>query len=291
MTVHIQADTGVVNDLLARFPFTSYNSIVQARVELAQQIRLTMQHPQTYNTPIDQKLPPELGREAAAQYVHPWNLACALLNVCVNGARFGGDNLAPQEDLQVYVGEWRPLMGCTFPSAVVPLQDEKPGQTLAEVPQPMTEAAEPPPTANPVAQQLAQEAEAESPDRDLPDSSIAKERTGQSGRPQKSPFEKKIEARNKIAPPPFWWAHMMVSAPLIFTRSPAAAADDSSTGAGPVQSYMVLLGLLLRTLAGVDPRTTVAELRSFLRDVDKQVAALETSAAANQLRDSLVPKQ
>jgi hypothetical protein len=289
MTVHIQADTGVVNDLLSRFPFTSYNSIVQARVELAQQIRLTMQHPQTYQTPIDQKLPAELGREAAAQYVHPWNLACALLNVCVNGARFGGDNLAPQEDLQVFVGEWRPLQGCTFPSAVVPLQ-ELPKAAMTPPPPPAADAAPSPPAANPVAQQLAQEAEAEAPDGDLPDSSITKERSGQSGRPQKSPFEKKIEARSKIAPPPFWWTHAMVSAPLIFTRSPAGAADDSSTGAGPVQSYMVLVGLLQRALKGVDPHTTVAALRTYLREVDEQVRALETGKAANQLRDALVPK-
>lgn len=303
MTVHLQANTEVVNNLLARFPFTSYNSIVQARVELAQQIRLTMQHPQTYNTPVEQQLPPDQPLQNTAQYVHPWNIACALMNVCLNGARFGGENLAPQEDLQVYVGEWKPLMGCTFPSAVVPLQEKQP-----DAPPPMTQdmaamgaaGAFANEQVNPVAQQLMAEAETEAAALppgtesgvfgDLPDSSITKERSGQSGRPQKSPFEKKIEARSKVAPPPFWWTHMMVSAPLVFNRSPAGAADDSSTGAGPVQSYMVLVGLLRRALAGVDPHTTVAALRSFLGDIDKQVAALETGKAANQLRDTLVPK-
>lgn len=319
MTVHLQADTSVVNDLLSRFPFTSYNSIVQARVELAQQIRLTMQHPQTYQTPPTQHLPPAMGREATAQYVHPWNIACALMNVCVNGARFGGDNLAPQEDLQIYDGQgWRPLMGCTFPSAVVPMQEApKPDPAPAPMPEP--------PQANPVAQQMIAEADAEAttailpsteaqlpltgewvdgnaPVRnavteldgsatDLPDSNIALERTGQSGRPQKSPFEKKIEERSKVAPPPFWWAHVLVSAPKIFTSSPAGAVDDSSTGAGPVQSFMVLNALLLRALKGVAPGTTVAQLRTYLREIDEQVAKLPHGAAANQLRDALVPKQ
>lgn len=306
MTVHLQADTAVVNDLLARFPFTSFNSIVQARVELAQQIRLSMQYPQTYQIPLDQHLPAEQGLEAIAQYVHPWNVACALMNVCLNGTRFGGDNLAPQEDLQVYVGEWKPLMGCTFPSAIVPAQQAP----ITAAPAPAPEVAVPPvmealghtqppapvadtPVHTSAAPQQPQQHEVVShgDSVDLPDSDIKLERSGQTGRPQKSPFEKKIEERSKIADPPFWWKHLLISAPKIFRKSPAGALDDSSSGAGPVQSYMVLVALLRQVLDGVDPRTSVAALRTFLAEIDEQVSKLESAAAANQLRDTLVPKR
>lgn len=327
MSTHLQADTSVVNALLARFPFTSYNSIVQARVLLAQQIRLSMQYPQAYQIPIGQQLPAEQGVEATAQYVHPWNVACALLNVCLNGTRFGGENLAPQEDLMVYVGQWERLAGCTAPTAIVPLQEAPitpPAPSLPPVAPPAQDLgtmADADDADKSVAAQLRREADAEAPPvlpsaqaqqtlpgvepaaadpvvereaavgADLPDSNISLERTGQSGRPQKSPFEKKIEPRNKVAPPPFWWVSLTRSAPLIFHKSPAGALDDSSTGAGPVQSYMVLVALLRQVLAGVDPHTNVASLRTFLAEIDAQVSKLESAPAANQLRDILVPKK
>lgn len=285
----IQSHTGVTEALLARLKFTSYNSIVEARALLAQQIRLTMQYPQTYQTPIEQFLPDGVDVGAAAQYVHPYNLATALINVCLNGPRFGGDAIAPQEDLLLWTGaEWTPLHQCTCASAVVPMAGTPQAE---EVPITSKPAAEPEPAAAapPATTQAPVKRDEYAPvNNDLPSSDISLERTGQSGRPQKSPFEKKVEPRNKVAPAPFWWESLMRSAPKIFTVPPASGLDDSSTGAGPVQSYMILLALLQVVLKGVDARISVASLRTHLREIDEQVSKLDTAEAINQLRKLLV---
>lgn len=309
MSVQIQANVEVATDLLSRFSFSSYNSIVQARIELAQQIRLSMQFTEAYKIPLDQKLPAGQGLETTAQYVHPWNVACALMNVCMNGSRFGGENLTPQEDLQLYANEWVRLGTCWFPTATLaaaepaappaPSPSPQPPSAEAQAPLPMPEpdgqqaAAQAAPAATTItaaADKAAARRQPEHEGGDLPDSNIRLERRGsQTGRPQKSPFEKAIEERKKVAEPPFWWKHMVVSAPRLFTSSPAGALDDSSSGSGPVQSYMVLLSLVQRVLADVDAYTTVAALRNYLHEIDQQVSQLPDAKAANQLRSSLLP--
>jgi hypothetical protein len=121
----------------------------------------------------------------------------------------------------------------------------------------------------------------------LPDPSVLAERTGESGKPQKSPFERKVEPRTKVADAPFWWKSMRYSMPRILTTNPAAALDPSSTGSGPVQSYAVLLAILQDSLRGVDGEVTVAELRQWMREVDTGIAALPSASAINQLVDHL----
>ena len=309
MSVYLSANAAVAEDLLRRLPFTSYSSIVQARTVLGVQLRASMAAPAPYGFSVDAPLPPDQPIEQLAAFVHPWNIAAALINVCVAGQRFGGDALAPQEDLLVYAGEWTPLGQCTCPAVNVPVQEAQPAPVqAAPASQPQ---AQPAPAAEPqqapaqaAAQPVAESAATPDPEPQpdpgaaqvggrapLPDPSITLERKGQSGRPQKSPFEKKIEERKKVAEPPFWWTHLRVSAPKILVKSPAAAVDDSSDGAGPVQSYMVLLALLRAALKSVPSGTTVGELRKYLADVDDQVEKSPQNEGANQLRKMLVPKQ
>jgi hypothetical protein len=121
----------------------------------------------------------------------------------------------------------------------------------------------------------------------LPDPSVLAERTSASGRPQASPFSRKVEKRNKIANNPWWWSFMLHSAPKLLTDSPAQALDTSSTGAGPVQAYAALVGLAQELLRDAAGDLTVAELRTFLREVETGIEALDTSEAINQLRDHL----
>jgi hypothetical protein len=391
MSQYIQADTTVVNNLLSRFEFTSYASLVAARTVLAQAIRLSMQHPQCYTAiPLQQQLPAEFGVDNAAQYVHPWNIAAALMNVCVNGPRFGGEALAPQEDLQIHLDTWRFLQGNTFPTAIVPMA-APPAPEPAPAPAPITPVPAPAPApapvpaaptpaaaayaneetrtatsaldavaaatsappapspgpSGPMAAYIAAEeavlgvgnartiqglnpytglpatdattappvhlqqpgAVIEQPAArqvtgdvmprtrnetlddaagGMPDPDIRAQRTGGTGRPQKSPFEKKVEPRSKIADAPFWWKTIVKTASKILTQSPASALDADSTGAGPVQSYMVAVALLQEALKDVPPHVTVASLRNYLREVDGQVSELEWADAANQIRKELM---
>lgn len=121
----------------------------------------------------------------------------------------------------------------------------------------------------------------------LPDSSVLAQRTGSTGRPQKSPFEGKIAERKSVAPAPYWWEHMRYSAKHVFAVNPAQALDPSSTGAAPVQSYAILTTLLQDVLKPLDPHTTVAEMRTFLREVDTGMRGLESASAVFQLADVL----
>lgn len=289
MTAFIQSNVPVVEQLFQRFKLVDAKDVVAARLALGAQLRESMQHPETYTIPLDQPLPPGIGIDDAAKYVHPWNVACALVNLCTNMPRFGGEPIAPQEDLQLYATQWELLGSYTFPAAVVPKAEPEPepepvpteqsGPSLSEMG--ITELPKElqPPTSG---------GSIEAADVDLPDPSITLPRSGQSGRPQKSPFEKKVELRKSVGKPPFWWLHVLVSARKIFDHSPAGALDGSSEGAGPVQSYMVLLALLQQALAPVDAKMTVGALREYLREIDEQVAALPSAEAINQLRSELI---
>lgn len=302
MTTQVQSNATVAAHTLTRcFALRTYSDVVAARVQLGQQLRLSMQHPEAYSIPLNQQLPDDQPAEAVAQFVHPWNVACALVNLCLNASRFGGEDLAPQEDLQLYAAAWTPLGALSFPQCVVamaPAAAPAPAQAPPAAPAPLPTAG----TGEGASESQQQQAESTAPDLGpeqasaeaqpsgaLPDPSIAKQRTGQSGRPQKSPFEKSIETRKKVAAQPFWWDHLRVSARKLFKQSPAAALDDSSSGAGPVQAYMVLIGLTRAMLDGVDGKVTVGELRTYLARVDEQVSDLPTEDAANQLRRAFLP--
>jgi hypothetical protein len=124
---------------------------------------------------------------------------------------------------------------------------------------------------------------------DLPDSSVALQRTGATGRPQASPFTKKVEPRTKVGEPPFWWGFMLHAAERILTQHPAQALDPDSQGSGPVQAYALLLHLLHdKVLAGVDGFHTVAALRTYLKEVIGNIDALPSADAINQLADSML---
>lgn len=125
----------------------------------------------------------------------------------------------------------------------------------------------------------------------LPDPSLLAQPTNSAGRPAKSAFEKKAEARNKIAPAPYWWPQLVALAPLVFTQTPPQAVESlDSTGVGPVQAYMALNLLLHRVLRDVDRDVTVAELRTFLTEVTDAAEGLPYADAVNQLRDHLFEK-
>lgn len=121
----------------------------------------------------------------------------------------------------------------------------------------------------------------------LPDSSVLAERTTKTGRPQKSPFEKPVEKRNKIAAAPWWWALWHYTAPRLFTANPAAAMDPEPTGAAPVQAYAAFVELQLAVLDHADGKLTVAELRAWLREVQSGINQLPSAEAINQLADKL----
>ena len=121
----------------------------------------------------------------------------------------------------------------------------------------------------------------------LPSADVTLPRMASTGRENKSPFTAKVEERKKIAAAPWWQDFWSVSAGRLFTQHPSQALDDSSTGSGPVQAYAALIALQKSVLAGVDPSVTVAELRTFLDEVESGIAALPDAAAINQLRDAL----
>lgn len=121
----------------------------------------------------------------------------------------------------------------------------------------------------------------------LPTADVLADRTGASGRPTKSPFERPVEARSKVGKPPFWWEHLLFSANRVFTHNPAAALDDKSTGSGPMQAYAILVQLLDKALRGADPTLNVAQLREFLREVDAGMSALPSRDAIYQIADEV----
>lgn len=122
----------------------------------------------------------------------------------------------------------------------------------------------------------------------LPDPSVLLGRTNpKTGRDMKSPFDRKVEARAKIAANPWWWDFFAYSAPRLFVESPAAALDPESTGAGPVQAYAALVELLLSALDGADGEVTVAQMRAYLREVQTGYNGLPDAAAINQLADHM----
>jgi hypothetical protein len=284
---NLAANVPAVESVLRTFRFKTYTDLATTRTILGEQIRLSMQHPEAYQIPIDQLCPELSSGQVPAQFVHPWNIAAALMNVCVSGLRFGGDNLAPQEDLQVYVGEWTRLQDCTFPSAVLAKHEDPkpklPVATASEVVQ-STLAGDDSSTGGEPLQPELLGADG------LPNPSIHAERTGQTGRPQKSPFTKQLRERSKVGAEPFWMAHLRVSLKRIFTRSPAAAVDPSSDGVGPVQTYMALVQLLQIALADVPGHVTAAQLKHYLATIDAQVAGIQDAKAANQLRRALFSK-
>lgn len=121
----------------------------------------------------------------------------------------------------------------------------------------------------------------------LPDPSVTASRVGPSGKDQKSPFLGKIELRKKLAEAPWWWPHMLHTAPRLFVDTPAQALDPSSTGTGPVQAYAALLALVSEVLRTADPALTVAELRTYLGEVATGIEALEGAEGALQLAEVL----
>lgn len=425
MTKPIVPNPEVVAGLLARYTFTDYASLLPAHTELTDGVRLSMEHTAAYSIPINQLLPPEVERTAAAPYVHPLNLAAALLSVYAAGQQLGGAPLAlvPAPDLQVYNGDaWQLVVGspCTVtplslaaaplpvpvapPPPPVPLPPTaaqadlvslvdaalgsappsegltgKPAPTprdagYAAIAAPSTVAATPivatPPVAAasgpvvvprtmsgteanakfgnrygtdweyeaeaapetpitdmatlgvqgafanepervvasqpalaapygqpdappslPLAAQLkAMEGTGSAPAapaKGLPDASVLAERKTAAGRPQKSPFERPVEARNKVAAAPFWWEFLRYSASKVLTESPAAALDPSSSGSGPIQSYALLIALLQDVLRGADGDLTVAELRLFLNEIETGMTSLPSGKAIYQLVDHL----
>jgi hypothetical protein len=150
--------------------------------------------------------------------------------------------------------------------------------TVAATPLPATPAA---PQHVTLQQALAESADAEAVD--LPDPSVLAERRSETGRPQKSPFERKVELRNKIADAPFWWPHLRYTAKRLFAENPATATDPSSTGAAPVQSFAVTVALAQELLRCAPADATVAQLRTYLREVETGICGQPSADAINQL--------
>ena len=388
----LQANPEVVAALLARYTFATYNDLAAAQAELSAGVRLSMEHTQAYQIPMDQKLPEEVERTSAAPYVHPYNIAAALVSVCSSGAKLGGGNLPVDPTLQVYntaSGAWQPVAGSQVPT--VELTIAAPPQAIPAAPPPPpapAPAAVPPPPppagdlaslvgaaldapatgaqggfeavaapsavpATPVVPAAASAPQAPAPattieglDRQgafenpptapggpdnrtvngtaplattaegvagptqvtleqaiaeakaappaptaevagLPDPSVTAPRSSAAGRPAKSPFERTVEPRNKVASPPFWWGFLRHSAQRLFTETPPNAVSNESSGSGPVQAYALLLTLAQELLRSADGEVTVAELRTWLREVETGILALPSAKAIYQLVDVL----
>jgi len=118
---------------------------------------------------------------------------------------------------------------------------------------------------------------------ELPDPSVLAEPRSETGRPKKSPFEKKIEPRNKVADAPFWWPFVRYSCKRLFAENPATACDPDSTGSGPVQAYAVAVAIAQEILRCAPADATVAQLRTFLREVETGINATPSADAINQI--------
>lgn len=381
---HINANPVVVQALLARYTFAAPEHLRFAVSELTAGIRLSMEHTAAYGIPMDQQLPPENGTDSAAPFVHPHNIAAALISVVSGGHAIGVTDLQVDPALQLNVdGQWQLLNGLSAPVAglnivlpptpapapppppapapvapapiapapvaaapvvtdiaglvsaalgtpdapapvaaittpaeydayraaqgqagfgaivapstvpatpVVPATPPAPPPLPSNV-TPFPTAAAPTPAAPQVVTLAQAKAQAQYEEASgLPDASLTQARTGESGRPQKSPFEKAVESRNKIAAAPFWFEFLLHSARKVFTDHPAQAVDGSSTGSGPVQAYALLIALLEEVLRTTDGTVTVAELRTYLSEVSTGINALPSAESINQLVDRLIAK-
>jgi hypothetical protein len=395
----------VVNGILQRFQFDSPAALTTAHASLTQALLLSMQHPQAYNAPVDQALPAEVDVDGMAAYVHPYNVAAALLAVSRAGPSVGLE-LTVDPSLQVYqfdpagwvqlqalsphiqiapvqvtlpappvppappapevppappappvppappapapapaapavadlsalvdaaLGSTAPLGGldttppptppareqlqAEFPEGVKTVADlekyralmagkpEAPAKDVIEgeatrvapaapAPAPVATTAEGVPgpavvTLEQAKQEAARPATTATPAAPLPDPNVLASRIGPTGREQSSPFARKVEMRKKLADAPWWWEFFRYSGPRLFVESPAAALDPSSSGAGPVQAYAALVALIEEVLAPADPELTVAELRTFLREVATGIDGTESAAAIWQLQRAL----
>ena len=153
--------------------------------------------------------------------------------------------------------------------------------TVPATPLPPTPAPAPTPHV-PFQQAVAEAAQQEA--AELPDPSVLAERRDQTtGRTKKSPFERKVEARNKIADAPFWWPHLRYTLQRLFAENPAGACDDSSTGSGPVQAYAVGVAIAQELLRCAPADATVAQLRTYLREVETGICGQPSADAINQI--------
>lgn len=369
----LQCNPSVVAALLSRFTFGSTLDLQQAADELSKGIRLSMEHTTAYSIPLDQQLPPEATPATAAPYLHPLNIATALVNIAaagqlavdpallvynppagwvalaseqvtpvqvtitqpappppppppapappppapavapppppmaapaasisdlVDAAINGGTPAAPaaittpaEYDAYRQGQGHPPIEGTATRVDVVAPAAVAATPTVPTTPAPPAAPAQTSPAPPPVTQHVTlAQARAEADNAEavgLPDASIMAERRSTAGRPQKSPFEREVKKRNKIAPPPFWWGFLAHSAKSLFVENPAQALDPSSTGAGPIQAYALLVALQQEVLRCVDGNLTVAELRAYLRDIDTAMSALPSKDAIYQLASAL----
>lgn len=362
----INPNPEVVADLLSRYTFATLQDLQGAVGELSTGLRLSMEHTQAYGIALDQKLPADIERTSAAPYVHPHNIASALVSVAHAG------QIVLDSTLLVFAGTWVPVASTPVPTVQVTIVVAPPPVHVPPAPAPpppppapgippapaaqggvdlvglvdaamgtgpaivapssvpatpvvpstapapittpaqfadyrdaqghpetrgviegtatrVAAAAPPAPSQNQqhvtLEQARAQAANAEAVG--LPDPSVLAERRTETGRPQKSPFERKVEPRNKVAEPPFWWPFVRHSASRLFAENPASALDPSSTGAGPVQAYALTVQIAQELLRCTDGSLTVSELRAYLRDVETGINALPSAGPIYQLVEHL----
>ncbi|MCJ5690419.1 hypothetical protein LPJ08_29115, partial [Klebsiella pneumoniae] len=139
----LQTNAAAVRSLLDRFTISTPDSLTHALDTLTAQVKLSMQNTQAYTIPLDQQLPAEHPIEVAAAFVHPYNVAAALVSLAVAAPQVGRDVVAPDPTAMVYVpelGGWKAVGAVQL--VPVPVQI-----SLAPPPAPAAAVPPPPPAA------------------------------------------------------------------------------------------------------------------------------------------------
>lgn len=125
----------------------------------------------------------------------------------------------------------------------------------------------------------------------LPAVDVMAPRTGTSGRPAKSAFERQYKARDKFGPAPYWMEEFLQCFPKMLTAAPPDAANSDSTSPTMVMAFGLSLALLRSALKDVPGNVTVAGLLDYINDVDAAATASPAGPVLYDLADNLATKK
>lgn len=258
----------VVDALLTRVPTHSAGVLALAAKNLAVQLRHSMTETTLYNLPLDQTLPDGAAFESAYKYVHPFNIAVAMLT-CQDSTNFFGTlpEITPK-GLMLYTGMWQELGDVEFE----PFPPIRPKDNLSP---PITrvdeaienliaaEATDPPPVTRP---------------NDLPHTNVSAAKTGTKGKAVRSAFDKTYRAKSISKSRPAWLKEFNVAVDGLLVVSPNELVSVDSASPDAVMAYTYALILFDRMISQAPPGATVDDLAGW---VMRARASITSSTAAN----------
>lgn len=266
MTHAIPHNPEAVASLMAAIPTPTAAHLTAARSLLGEGLRASMTNTALYGLPLEQTLPTGFSADTAHQFIHPHNVATALLNLCVSGPKLGVEALSPPEGLMVWLGQWVGLEACTFSTVTVNIPAQAPAA-----------AAAPQATSAPLTGETQQALSLpETTQASLPPVELAWPRGEGPGRPKKSRFEVKAEPPKRLTPKPAWWSEFAPVLPRVLTVDPREAITSESSGVQPLMAYGLAVDVIEQALSQVPQSLTVGECRAFLSDL--HAALLECDA-------------